>query len=115
MKDKNQSLVTVIEIRQRPVTIAEFRQAGLGGFWPDSSGFNQIRPASDHGWILAGIWSADFDDSDWMSPNSDANRFSVARYCRISTLARFRRLTIARFRKSDIKRACKDKEFNSKP
>jgi hypothetical protein len=80
--------------------------------WLDPSRFGQIRPASDHGRIPEGIWSAGLGDVGQISPDSDAGRFSVAGCCRIPASARFQLLTIAGFRQLDIKHACKNEEYN---
>jgi hypothetical protein len=80
--------------------------------WPfarDSAGSSksrldscQIQLTSNHG----------SGNGNWMSPDSSASRFSVARCCRIPALARFRGPTIAEFRQSNIKRVCKNETFN---
>jgi hypothetical protein len=52
---------------------------GSGKNRPDSSHFGQI-------WSLltmAGIWSADSNDGDQMSPDSSVGRFSIARFPRL--------------------------------
>jgi hypothetical protein len=51
-------------------------------------------------------------DSGWMSPDSGAGNIPVTGCCRIPVQPGFRRPTIAGFWQSDIKRACKDEEFN---
>jgi hypothetical protein len=60
---------------------------------PDSSHFDQIQPASDHGWIPASF------GGNLVRRNS-------------ATVTGFQRRTLAGFRQSDIKRACKNEEFN---
>jgi len=47
-----------------------------------------------------------------MLPDSDAVMIPAIECCRTPALAGFWQPTIAGFRQSDIKRACKDKEFN---
>jgi hypothetical protein len=47
-----------------------------------------------------------------MSPDFGTSCIPVAGCCRIPGPPGFQRLTIAGFRQSNIKRACKDEEFN---
>jgi hypothetical protein len=47
-----------------------------------------------------------------MSSDSGAVRVPFTGCCRVLALPRFQQPTIAKFRQSDIKHACKDKEFN---
>jgi hypothetical protein len=47
-----------------------------------------------------------------MSPDFGIGSILVAGCCRISVPPEFRRPTIAGFRQSNIKRACKNEEFN---
>jgi hypothetical protein len=68
--------------------------------WSDPG---QIRPESGP--------PASCDDGR-MSPDSGAGNILVAGCCRIPVQPGFRRSTIVRFRQSDIKRACKEEEFN---
>jgi len=78
-------LANVARIRQRPVTVAGFRRESLTGFRPDLGCFGQILP------VPTGIWSA-------------GGRIPTTGCCLTPGPTGFRR--------SDIKRACKDEEFN---
>jgi hypothetical protein len=77
--------------------------------WPDPGYFGQIlpklgqiRPASNHGRILARF-----------GPNLVCRLPATVAECRqILAPPGFRQPTIAEFRQSDIKHACKDQEFN---
>jgi hypothetical protein len=72
----------------------------MAGIWQY---FCQFRPES--GPLASG-------DGGKMSPDSCAGRIPTIGCCRTPVPAGFQQSTIAEFRQSDLKRACKDEEFN---
>jgi hypothetical protein len=79
----------------------------------------QIRLASDHGRnpeifrpVSIGIWYVGIWRHGQMLPDSSTGKFLEIGCCRTLGPTGFQRPTMAEFWQSDIKRACKDKEFN---